>query len=177
MNKRYLLILLIVAQLAVPSWLIASTENILKNGVAFKFKTAPVDPYDIFRGRYVALSSDQRTVDLKQGEKYYNGQDVYLILENDQEGFAKVVRAQYNKPLMGDYIKGTARYQYENQLQFDIKISRYYMSEKKAPKAEGLYRKISRQGVQDAYILVRVYNGKPLIEDLYIKDKPIGSYF
>lgn len=176
MDKRYILISLIVAQLAVPCQLVMSTEQILKRGTSYKFKTAPVDPYDIFRGRYVALASDQRSVEVKNGEKFFKGQDVYLILENDEEGFARIVEARYEKPRGLDCIKGTARYQHGKELIFDSKLNRYYMNEKKAPKAEKLYRENSRVGKQNAFILVKVLNGKPLIEDLYVDGKPISSF-
>ena len=45
--------LVAVAQLTVPAWMIVSHERTLLTGKVFKFRTAPVDPYDAFRGRYV----------------------------------------------------------------------------------------------------------------------------
>ena len=43
------------AQLAVPASLIWKRERTLRQGHVWKFRTAPVDPVDAFRGRYVAL--------------------------------------------------------------------------------------------------------------------------
>ena len=40
-------------QIITPLSMIIKRESVLKNGGQFKFKTAPVDPYDAFRGRYV----------------------------------------------------------------------------------------------------------------------------
>ncbi len=42
-------------QIYTPVSMIIARESTLKEGVLFRFKTAPVDPYDAFRGRYVAL--------------------------------------------------------------------------------------------------------------------------
>ena len=60
MKKRKLLItsfiLLCLVQTAVPLSMIARREFTLRNGRVYKFKTAPVDPYDAFRGRFVALA-------------------------------------------------------------------------------------------------------------------------
>jgi len=180
MNKRTLFLILVVAQLAVPSWMIASQENILTNGTLYKFKTAPVDPYDIFRGRYVALSTDQRSVTVENAENVERGQDIYLIIGSDPFGFgyARVQSGQFTKPKIDNYIKTKVTYKRGNLVHFRLPIERYYMNEKKAPKAEALYRRRGTRGNRrDAYIAVRVLNGSALIEELYIDGQPIGSYF
>jgi len=178
MNKRTLFLILVVAQLAVPSWMIASQENILTKGTLYKFKTAPVDPYDIFRGRFVALSTDQRSVTVENAENVARGQDVYLIIGNDSLGFAKVQSGQFTKPKIDNYIKTKVTYKRGNLVNFRLPIDRYYMNEKKAPKAEKLYRtRTTRGNRREAYIAVRVLKGSVLIEELYIDGKPIGSYF
>ncbi|MBK6341440.1 MAG: GDYXXLXY domain-containing protein [Flavobacteriales bacterium] len=56
MNRKPLLFLgIALAQLAVPAWMIAGRERVLSQGEVFKFKTAPIDPRDPFRGEYVRL--------------------------------------------------------------------------------------------------------------------------
>ena len=45
-------------QLLIPIQMITSRERILDKGTLYKFRTRPVDPYDAFRGKYVALSID-----------------------------------------------------------------------------------------------------------------------
>jgi len=178
MNKRTLFLILVIAQLAVPSWMIASQENILTKGTLYKFKTAPVDPYDIFRGRYVALATDQRSVTVENAENVARGQEVYLIIGNDPLGFAKVLSGQFTKPKIDNYIKTRVTYRSGNLVHFRLPIDRYYMNEKKAPQAEALYRRRATRGNrQDAYIGVRVLNGSALIEELYVGGQPIGSYF
>lgn len=62
MNRNLLLALLVVlaaAQLAVPASMIVQRETVLTQGRVYKFKTAPVDPVDAFRGRYVALRFEE----------------------------------------------------------------------------------------------------------------------
>ena len=46
---------LALAQLAAPLLQIAKYEAVIAYGAEYKFKTAPVDPPDVLRGRYVAL--------------------------------------------------------------------------------------------------------------------------
>jgi len=177
MNKKIIFILLVIAQLSVPSWMIASQENILNQGAMYKFKTAPVDPYDIFRGRYVALSMDQRTVHLENSKNIDRGQNIYVMIEKSGDGFAQVTRAMLTKPENGDYIKTKVTYKSRDMVHFNLPFNRYYMNEKKAPQAEALYRKNNRREKQNSYVVVRVLNGNARIEDLYVGGKSIGSYF
>ena len=56
MKTLYIFILFIIvvcAQLFVPSQMIFQQEDVLKTGTAFKFKTQPVDPSDPFKGKYI----------------------------------------------------------------------------------------------------------------------------
>ena len=61
MNKKYiflmLFIILAIIQLSIPAYMSLSREINLGKGTLYKIRTGPVDPYDIFRGRYVALST------------------------------------------------------------------------------------------------------------------------
>ncbi len=177
MNKRLAIVLLVIAQLSVPTWMIASQENILNKGSVYKFKTVPVDPYDIFRGRYVALRTDQRFVKMQNSKNIARGHIIYAMIANDSDGFAQVKSAMLDKPASGDYIKVKVRYKSGDMIHFNFPFDRYYMNEKKAPKAEVLYRSGSRREKQDAYVLIRILKGSALIEDLYVGGKSIKSYF
>ncbi len=176
MKKRFLVLLLICVQCFVPSMMIASQEKILTEGEVFKFKTAPVDPYDIFRGRYVALSTDQRSVKVQHPKTFNRKQNVYVVLGIDEDGFAYIVDAKHERPELNSYIKTKVKYVSGKIVHFSLPLNRYYMNEEKAPQAEVLYRKKSRAGKKDAYISVRVLDGKALIEGLYVEDKPIESF-
>ena len=57
MNKLRLIIFLLVAlaQIAVPASMIWKRQRTLSEGRVWKFRTAPVDPVDAMRGRYLAL--------------------------------------------------------------------------------------------------------------------------
>ncbi|HUR30287.1 MAG TPA: GDYXXLXY domain-containing protein, partial [Saprospiraceae bacterium] len=50
--------IMVLVQLYVPASMIMESEKVLKEGKEFKFKTAPVDPTDPFRGKYVELNFD-----------------------------------------------------------------------------------------------------------------------
>ncbi|MFL6501202.1 MAG: GDYXXLXY domain-containing protein, partial [Candidatus Udaeobacter sp.] len=44
-----------LAQLTVPAAMVWQRNQTLEQGRVWKFRTAPVDPVDVIRGRYIAL--------------------------------------------------------------------------------------------------------------------------
>jgi len=153
--------------------MIIKRESVLKNGEQFKFKTAPVDPYDAFRGRYVALRIAEDNVSVPRGILLSNGQSICAHIAVDEQGFAKLTTVTTGEPQGVSYIQAKVRYVSGNKVQLDLPIDRYYMEEKSAPAAERVYREYSRRDKQDAYVLVRVKDGFAVIEALYIGGKRI----
>jgi uncharacterized membrane-anchored protein len=160
-------------QLITPLSMIIKRESVLRNGEQFKFKTAPVDPYDAFRGRYVALRIEGDKVPVPQGMGLSHGQSVYALISTNEEGFAKFATLATNKPAGTPFIQAKVRYVLKDKVQLDLPIDRYYMEEKSAPAAERVYREYSRRDKQDAYVLVRVKDGFAVIEALYVGGKRI----
>lgn len=160
-------------QLITPLSMIIKRESVLKNGEQFKFKTAPVDPYDAFRGRYVALRIEGDNVQVPEGMSLRYGQSVYALISNDEQGFAKFTTLVTNKPTVTPFIQAKVRYVSGDKVQLALPIDRYYMEEKSAPTAERVYREYSRRDKQDAYALVRVKDGFAVIESLYVGGKRI----
>jgi uncharacterized membrane-anchored protein len=171
-----------VAQLAVPVGQIWKYEDILHTGTIYKFRTAPVDPYDAFRGPYVALNYADTVASLRQGEKLEYRAPVYVGLRKDAAGFAQFGEMSGVPPADGDYLRveflGTTGANVSNG-QFRLPFDRFFMEETKAPRAEAAYWKhANRRGqtVDATYVIVRVKGGRGVIEDLYIKDKPIRDF-
>ncbi len=156
------------AQILTPLSMITKREAVLKNGEQFKFKTAPFDPYDAFRGRYVALRLEEDKVSIPKGLKLDRGQTVYAQITVDEQGFAKLDVVSTSNPQGKPYIQAKVRYVSGDKVYLDLPIDRYYMEEKAAPAAERIYRKYSQRDKQDAYIVVRIKDGYAVIESLYV---------
>lgn len=180
MQKRKImlsaLIAVVVIQLGVPLSMIIKREIALKNGRQFKFKTAPVDPYDAFRGRYVALGMEQNKVKSDSNEGWEKGQRVYVLLNENPEGFAELAGITREKPKSDNFIKVRVRYSYQGEVQINLPFDRFYMNEKDAPKAETAYRKHSSREQRDAYVTVRVLDGFAVLEDLYVGGVPVSDF-
>lgn len=162
-----------LAQLGTSFSMIVNRESVLKNGEQFKFKAAPFDPYDAFRGRYVALRIAENTVALPKGMELRNGQKVYALIALDEQGFAKFTTLSLRKPRDVSCMQAKVSYVSKGIVHLDLPIDRYYMEEKAAPAAEKVYREHTRRGKQDAHILVRVRDGFAVIEALYVGDRRI----
>ena len=177
--------LLIIAQLAVPFYMIRDRENTLRNGELFRFNTRPIDPADPFQGRYVWLGYEEDYIAWPAGQKtdLKYKEPVYVILETDPDGFAKLTDWSRTKPAEGHYLK--TRYtgfrtdwNRESQerihrgLRFDLPFDRFYMEETKASRAEELARDATR--ISNCWAKVRILDGKAALEDVMVEGRSIS---
>lgn len=179
MNKRLIIILFFcvaLLQVVTPLSMIVKRESVLSTGKQFKFKTAPVDPYDAFRGRYVALRFDEDHVPLPKDVKLEYGQKIYAQIKKDQQGFARFSNVTTERPQGTDYLETKVKRIRSNQLYLEMPFDRYYMEEKAAPAAEQAYREHSRNDSKDAYVTVRIKSGFAVLEELYVGGRPISEF-
>ena len=174
MNIRVaLLIAVALLQLAVPSWMIFEQEQTLRLGTEYKFQTEPVDPYDLFRGRYVALRFKAEQFGHEKEAELPDNAKVYVAVKTNAEGFAEVESVSLT-PLSADNVF-QATIQWGNHLSFPF--NRYYMEESRAPQAEDAYRAANRRNSkQQTWAVVRVWHGKAALADLVIDGQPIRDY-
>ncbi len=174
MPRRLLLGLLgvvAVVQLAVPGWTILQHEEVLREGSEYRFRTAPVDPYDAFRGRYVALGFADTVGPVPDGLELQRRMKVFVPLQVDEEGFATLGEATRTRPLE-DHLELRVMWWNAEGVTYELPFSRFYMEEEAAPEAERVYRENNGEG-RPAYVTVRVKNGRGVLEELYVDDLPI----
>ncbi|MCL2108795.1 MAG: GDYXXLXY domain-containing protein [Oscillospiraceae bacterium] len=152
--KKHILILTIayfIVLLAVPIYMIYDYYNILSSGEVYKVRVTAYDPYDPFRGRYVAIRPEHN--ELRWGENS-------VILIKDGNDF--VTRVVNNATGAGS-IK-------------NFKLERYYMNEKTAPKLE---ERLLRRNIQEndtVYVTIRVKGGRYVVEGMYINGIAVEEY-
>lgn len=174
--------LLVLLQFWVPMSVIRKKENILASGTAFKFRTAPVDPNDYLRGKYVYLNFNENSFDADIKKKWESGQEIYVDIANDSAGFAKIAAIHVNEKDAGkNHIKTTVRYtSFENahtkRVYIDWPFERFYMEESKAPLAEEAYNESRADSSVISYALVKVKNGDAVLENVFIDNKPMDEY-
>ena len=172
-----LFLLVALVQLALPAARIRQYEQTLREGKAFKFRTAPVDPYDAFRGRYVALRFEAGDAAWGEKEVAGHGQKIFALVETGPDGFARFTSASSHRPASGDFLEAKSSYSAgDNRVRVDVPFDRFYMAEKIAPDAERAYREHSANGRErDAYAIVRIRDGVGVIEQVFVGDKPLAA--
>jgi len=176
MRARVLLAVLAVAaaaQLWVPASLILRSERTLAAGTAWRFRTAPVDPADAFRGRYVALAFADHAVACADADRFRKGRRAYAVLGLDSAGLAVATALVKERPRTGDFVRVKVTYASAGSVSFDYRFDRLFLEEDMAPTAERLYRERNISGARDSYLVVRVRNGFAVIEDLFIGGLPV----
>ena len=173
--------LLVLLQLWVPAAVIRKKEDILSTGATFKFRTAPVDPNDYLRGKFVYLSFSQNSFEVNSAGDWRDRRDIFVNLGTDSAGFAKILSVSKDADIAGqNYIKATLSYVSENGaktvLHIDWPFDRFYMEESKAPLAEKAYNDTRMDSSITSYALVKVKHGNAVLANVYIDDKPIDLY-
>ncbi len=171
---RYLILVFIaLAQLGSVAWMIGEREWVLAKGREVRFVTEPFDPYDPFRGRYVALDFEAAHFEVPEEYKLAYGMPVYAILSVDEEGYASVQSLQQDAPADDSrpyiYVKKWRSYKpyranalppSDSAAANDVKMTpyrytltlpfgRYYMNEDAAPEAERRYRDANRRDSEE----------------------------
>lgn len=165
-----------------PLQMIRSQEHILDEGYACKMALRPVDPYDAFRGRYIALHYDnilEMVVDTLIPQ-----QQVYVSVKETAKGYC-VCDKVYDSPPADPYIRMSVQYVRSSgmvSVQFPSNMQRYYLNEKIAPMAEEAYRNLIRQPLDTAnmelkaYADLRILGGEVLIDEVYFEGRRVADY-
>jgi uncharacterized membrane-anchored protein len=173
------LALVALAQLAVPVSMILGHERTLREGTAWRFRTAPVDPADAFRGRYVALGFEEQRAPVAAGEVLERGDWAYATLSRDTEGFARLGAVRASRPASDDYLKLRVRWLESGSApplaHLELPFDRLYLEESAAPRAEEVYRESQRGGDarRPAWAVVRVRDGRAALEDVMVEGRSL----
>ena len=169
-------IVLGLAQLAVPAWMIVGEERVLREGRQLKLRTRPVDPADVFRGRYVALGYVVEQVPREQLRGDFSHNDIaYLELREGADGFGEVVALHKEKPPGDLVLKAPVNFLTPETVGVELPINRFYMDENLAPEAEAAFRDGELEP-SEAWVAVRVLGGRIVIEELYLNGKPVREF-
>ncbi len=176
MNSKNILltafILVAIIQLAIPGKMIWDKEKTLGTGKEFKFETAPIDPTDPFRGKYIILDYKASRINIDSANTWTEGDNIYIILINDSKGFAKVDYVSSEKPENNpNFFK--AKVQLVSGLDFKtltvaFPFDRFYMEESKAYDAEQEYIKSQIDSTKITYAVVSIKNGEAVLKDVMI---------
>jgi len=176
-----LFIILALVQIYFPARTALQQEKLLKAGVEYRFKTAPVDPNDPFRGKYVSLSFEENIMEVPPEEEWVEGDRAFVALEKDEEGFAKITAISKLAPTTNqDYLEVSIQKVQQpeigwKKLLIRYPFDRYYMEESKAYDAEIAYREAMRDSSKVAYAAVLINEGKAVLDRVMINDQTLEA--
>jgi uncharacterized membrane-anchored protein len=156
--------------------MIFSFEDILSTGHEYKFRTQPIDPNDPFRGKYVSLSYKDENILVDNPKLFSQSESAYASIISDQNGFAKIEKLSMTELEGKDCVKLRISYINGNLVHVYYPFDKFYMDEFKAPEAETMYNRESRDTSQIVYSLVSIKNGKAVLKDVIIDGKSIKDW-
>ncbi|WP_298426498.1 GDYXXLXY domain-containing protein [uncultured Kordia sp.] len=173
MKKSYIYALfglMVLAQIVASAQIVYKYERTIASNNVYKFKTAPVDPNDPFRGKYITL--DYQINSFKTSDESWDDYDVgYAYFSKDENGFAvleTLVKEPYSASKF-DYIQVEINNHYDGYIHFDLPLDRYYMEESKAYDAEVLSRELNRNGTtDDIYAVIHIESNIHVLTDVVV---------
>jgi uncharacterized membrane-anchored protein len=197
MSKKAKIIFILASALVtltVPMYIVFTSEALMEAGAQYeyKFRTAPVDPYDVMRGRYISLNFEtSSTVPFVGKETPGRGTTVYVTVKKDITGYAVFDKAYASPPKGSAWFETTADYynSWEQgnsfgeantklpRVSIKVPFDRYYMNEDNAPQAEYVYSmNTSQENRVIIYALVVIKDGRQGIKQIYVNDEPLNTY-
>jgi uncharacterized membrane-anchored protein len=166
-------IIMVLVQLYIPANIVFRGERLIASGKEYKFKTEPVDPNDPFRGKYIALRFEANRYQIYDTVQWERNRDVYVTIENDADGYAKISDVTISQPDEGiDYIKANIDYSVKDNLRTTLFIkypfNRYYMEETKSAEAEKIYRESLLDSTKITFALVNIKQGSAVLTDVMV---------
>ena len=176
-----------LAQWAVPVEMLLGHREVLREGTAWKFRLAPVDPHDPFRGEYVRLDFAVEQLTLPGDScPFTRDQRAYALLQEDADGFARFSDLLTEAPAEGAFLNVRVNYCWldEDSIGYRIAmpVDRYYLPEGEGPIAEqatnGWIPDLDNDSLPlpQAYALVRILDGEAALEEVYVDDLPLREW-
>ena len=170
------LVVVFLIQLYFPVKLILDKESVYESAQELRLQTAPYDPYNPFKGRYVRLRFKERSV-IDNNFIYTSGDDIYLKFARNKNDYDTICQTSNIPFSQGEkYIKAQVSSTYGNKVSIQYPFEEYYMNEYKAPEAEINYRKASRTDSLEKYALVSIKDGDAVLKAVLIDEIPIDEY-
>lgn len=180
-RKTWIIIAIIVglAQLSIPLYMIWNKEQTIRKGNSFLFKIVPIDPTHPLKGKYIILNYP--TLNVISNSEISQNKPVYAILnKKDNQEFQIHSLSNIMPSHTSDFVKVDINIWVleENQkdsISYNINFpfTEFYMEESKAPRAEEIYRTLNQDTSQTAYAVVSIYKGDAVVTDVVINGKSI----
>ena len=165
MKKQFIgLIAVLVLILVVVSTFILYNEWPFMTGNKLVLATLPVDPFDPFRGQYMAInyeiSAVDNTVDNINGS-FEEGDTIYVVLKEDEQGIWRRDSTSKSKPLEGDFIRGEVINVNGDSLRVEYGVEQFFFERNAKLPTTNITVEVTVANSGRAKLVQLLYNGKP----------------
>jgi uncharacterized membrane-anchored protein len=178
--KKMIMVLFAVmclAQWIVPTKMVYDSENTIAEGTLYRFKTAPIDPSDPMRGKYITLNFQENFFQFTDSAEWQRGEQIFVTFTTDSAGFAIPEQVYHTRPeaesYLGTFVDYVDNYSDDYKVWYKLPFDRFYLEESKASQAEQIYWQAQRDSAQVAYAEVSIGQGQAVLKNVIINDKPI----
>ena len=174
--------LVVFAAAALAQWLLPLSgvwqhERVIARGTQVRIECAAPDPYDMLRGRYLAVRPAESSASTPDGFPAGAGVvPVWATLEAGDDGLARIMSLSL-EPVSGPtVIRLTGRsIGYENgapKVRLQWPFDRFYLNERLAPDADKLVAERFRDGTKTV-AEVRLLDGRAVLTDVLLDGESI----
>ncbi len=172
MNRRQFIVAMIVPAAVMVAFLGVNLFT-LTSGEEILLKVAPVDPRDLFRGDYVALTYEISRINLDtvpQDALFLPGETVYAVLSK-KEKFWTIDSISHTKPSTGRgqvFMKGRVTNASEHVVVVEWGIESYFV-----PEGQGIIIEGMRNAEEISVVVVVDSRGSSVLKQLLIDGVPV----
>ena len=160
--RRLAFLVAVAAQAVVPLALIGWNEVALARGSDVRLRTVPVDPLDLFRGRYVTLRYEISR--LRVFGRASVGDTVYVELRQRGDRWTGYHASPDRPPDGSTFIRGRVRDSFGDEAAIEYGIETYYADEDEA-------RQLERRANGALYVdVVLDADGRARIDDVVLRE-------
>ncbi|MCO5234351.1 MAG: GDYXXLXY domain-containing protein [Chitinophagales bacterium] len=171
----FAIIVLVLAQLLVPSYMIWHKEQIKRKGKTFYIEIKPIDPYDYMKGKYIELTFRKLYFEYG-GENLTGSRNRYATFSQDDDKSLFIESIGTEPPKGEDYYLRVNIDKETNFLNFyNIPPSGFFINEYKIDEIESAIDKWQDDSENIVYALVKIYKGEMVVEDIIIDGKSLSE--
>ena len=166
----------VFAVAALAQWLLPLSgiwqhERVIARGVPVRIRCTAPDPYDPFRGRYLAVRPEGTQVPEPEGMPERGAVPVWATLVADADGLSRIESLSLEPVAGPTVVRLQARWQRWNQdgdtVVVEWPFDRFYVNERLAPDADKLVAERFRGG-EKPVAEIRLLDGRAVLTDVLV---------
>src|SRR3989344_4931662 len=161
MKKQYLSLVILLSLILILLFsFIIYNQWPLMTGKKIVLATQPIDPFDPFRGQYIAINYEISNINDAEGFK--EGDYIYILLKEDEQGIWRREKISESKPDTGDYIRGKVTNVYNKNIRIEYGIEQFFFERHAELPTRNITVEVNVADSGRAKIAQLLYNGEPI---------------